>query len=40
MEVAHHLAQSIDLGVVAAAEPAMLRGRFARERGWNRLTSS
>jgi predicted dithiol-disulfide oxidoreductase (DUF899 family) len=34
--VAHHLAQNIDLGVVAAAEPSTLRA-FARERCWNRL---
>ena len=34
--VAHHLAQSIDLAVVAAAEPAALRGH-ARTRGWHRL---
>lgn len=34
--VAHHLAQSIDLAVVAAAEPAALRAH-ARTRGWHRL---
>jgi predicted dithiol-disulfide oxidoreductase (DUF899 family) len=34
--VAHHLAQNIDLGVVAAAEPATLR-EFARIRGWHKL---
>jgi predicted dithiol-disulfide oxidoreductase (DUF899 family) len=34
--IAHHLAQSIDVAVVAAADPATLRA-FARKRGWNRL---
>lgn len=34
--VAHHLAQNIDVAIVAAAEPATLRA-FARERGWSRL---
>jgi predicted dithiol-disulfide oxidoreductase (DUF899 family) len=34
--VAHHLAQNIDVAIVAAADPATLRA-FARERGWNRL---
>jgi len=34
--VAHHLAQSIDLAVVAAAEPAALRAH-AQARGWHRL---
>src|SRR5215813_2251781 len=34
--VAHHLAQNIDLAIVAAADPAALRA-FARERGWDRL---
>jgi predicted dithiol-disulfide oxidoreductase (DUF899 family) len=34
--VAHHLAQNIDLAIVAAADPATLRG-YARERGWDRL---
>jgi predicted dithiol-disulfide oxidoreductase (DUF899 family) len=34
--VAHHLAQNIDLAIVAAADPATLRA-YARERGWNRL---
>ena len=34
--IAHHLAQNIDVGVVAAADPATLRA-FARDRGWNRL---
>jgi predicted dithiol-disulfide oxidoreductase (DUF899 family) len=34
--VAHHLAQTVDLAIVAAADPSMLRA-FARDRGWNRL---
>jgi predicted dithiol-disulfide oxidoreductase (DUF899 family) len=34
--VAHHLAQNLDLAIVAAADPPTLRA-FARERGWNRL---
>jgi len=34
--VAHHLAQSIDLAIVAAAELPALRA-LARERGWHRL---
>ena len=34
--VAHHLAQNVDLAIVAAADPATLR-TYARERGWNRL---
>src|SRR5688572_3775041 len=34
--VAHHLAQNIDLAVVAAADPARLR-ELARKRGWHRL---
>ena len=34
--VAHHLAQNIDIAVVAAAEPATLRA-FARTRGWDKL---
>ncbi|HKE57714.1 MAG TPA: DUF899 family protein [Pyrinomonadaceae bacterium] len=34
--IAHHLAQNIDVGVVAAADPATLRA-FARNRGWDRL---
>jgi len=34
--VAHHLAQNIDLAIVAAADPATLRA-FARARGWDRL---
>lgn len=34
--IAHHLAQNIDVAIVAAADPATLR-TFARDRGWNRL---
>ena len=34
--VAHHLAQNIDLAIVAAADVSTLRA-FARDRGWNRL---
>ena len=34
--VAHHLAQNVDLAIVAAADPATLR-EHARNRGWNRL---
>lgn len=34
--VAHHLAQNIDLAIVAAAEPSSLR-EHARDRGWDRL---
>ena len=34
--VAHHLAQNVDLAVVAAADPVALRAH-ARARGWNRL---
>jgi predicted dithiol-disulfide oxidoreductase (DUF899 family) len=34
--VAHHVAQNIDLAIVAAADPAALRA-FARDRGWERL---
>jgi len=34
--IAHHLAQNIDVAVVAAADPATLRAH-ARKRGWNRL---
>lgn len=34
--VAHHLAQNVDLAIVAAADPSMLRA-YARERGWNKL---
>ena len=34
--VAHHLAQNVDLAIVAAADPATLRAH-ARSRGWDRL---
>src|SRR5262249_42536937 len=34
--VAHHLAQNVDLAIVAAADPVSLRSH-ARTRGWNRL---
>ena len=34
--VAHHLAQNLDLAVVAAADPPSLRSH-ARQRGWDRL---
>ena len=34
--IAHHLAQNIDLAVVAAADPATLRAH-ARKRGWDKL---
>jgi predicted dithiol-disulfide oxidoreductase (DUF899 family) len=34
--VAHHLTQSLDLAIVAAADLVSLR-RYARTRGWNRL---
>jgi predicted dithiol-disulfide oxidoreductase (DUF899 family) len=34
--VAHHLAQNIDVAVVAAADPATLRAH-ARTRGWDKL---
>jgi predicted dithiol-disulfide oxidoreductase (DUF899 family) len=34
--VAHHLAQNIDLAIVAAADPSTLRAH-ARNRGWERL---
>jgi predicted dithiol-disulfide oxidoreductase (DUF899 family) len=34
--VAYHLAQNVDLVIVAAADPAALRAH-ARARGWNRL---
>lgn len=34
--VAHHLAQSLDLAIVAAADPSTLRAH-ARKRGWNKL---
>jgi predicted dithiol-disulfide oxidoreductase (DUF899 family) len=34
--IAHHLAQNIDVAIVAAADPVTLRA-YARNRGWNRL---
>jgi predicted dithiol-disulfide oxidoreductase (DUF899 family) len=34
--VAHHLAQNVDVAIVAAAEPTALRAH-ARNRGWDRL---
>jgi len=34
--VAHHIAQSVDLAIVAAADPSTLRAH-ARERGWDKL---
>ena len=34
--VAHHLAQSVDVAIVAAADPPALRAH-ARSRGWDRL---
>ena len=34
--VAHHLAQNVDLAIVAAADLSMLRA-YARERGWDKL---
>ena len=34
--VAHHLAQNLNLAIVAAADPVALR-TWARARGWNRL---
>jgi predicted dithiol-disulfide oxidoreductase (DUF899 family) len=34
--VAHHLAQNVDLAIVAAADPATLRA-YARDRGWDKL---
>src|SRR6266496_4207797 len=34
--VAHHLAQNVDLAIVAAADPATLRAH-ARNRGWDNL---
>lgn len=34
--VAHHIAQTTDFAIVAAADPPMLRA-YARERGWDRL---
>jgi predicted dithiol-disulfide oxidoreductase (DUF899 family) len=37
--VAHHLAQNVDLGIVAAADLSTLRAH-ARNRGWDKLTSA
>jgi predicted dithiol-disulfide oxidoreductase (DUF899 family) len=34
--VAHHLAQNVDLAIVAAADPSMLRAH-GRARGWDKL---
>lgn len=34
--IAHHLAQNVDVAIVAAADPATLRA-YARNRGWDRL---
>jgi predicted dithiol-disulfide oxidoreductase (DUF899 family) len=34
--VAHHLAQNVDLAIVAAADPSTLRA-FARDCGWDKL---
>ena len=34
--VAHHLAQNVDLAIVAAADPSTLR-THARNRGWDKL---
>jgi predicted dithiol-disulfide oxidoreductase (DUF899 family) len=34
--VAHHLAQNVDVAIVAAADPTALRAN-ARKRGWERL---
>src|SRR3954447_7410265 len=34
--VAHHLAENLNLAIVAAADPKTLRAH-ARKRGWNRL---
>jgi predicted dithiol-disulfide oxidoreductase (DUF899 family) len=34
--IAHHIAQNVDLAIVAAADTATLR-EHARKRGWNRL---
>lgn len=34
--IAHHLAQNVDVAIVAAADPATLRAH-ARDRGWNKL---
>ena len=34
--IAHHVAQNVDVAIVAAADPATLRA-YARERGWDNL---
>jgi predicted dithiol-disulfide oxidoreductase (DUF899 family) len=34
--IAHHMAQNVDIAIVAAADPVTLR-TFARQRGWNKL---
>jgi predicted dithiol-disulfide oxidoreductase (DUF899 family) len=34
--IAHHVAQNVDLAIVAAADPSTLRA-FARKRGWDKL---
>ena len=34
--IAHHIAQTTDFAIVAAADPATLRA-YARERGWDKL---
>ena len=34
--IAHHLAQNVDLAIVAAADPSTLR-KHARNRGWDKL---
>ena len=34
--IAHHVAQNVDLAIVAAADPVTLR-TYARNRGWNKL---
>jgi predicted dithiol-disulfide oxidoreductase (DUF899 family) len=34
--IAHHLAQNLDLAIVAAADPSRLRA-YARKRGWDKL---
>ena len=34
--IAHHLAQNVDVAIVAAADPATLRA-YARQRGWDNL---
>ena len=34
--IAHHVAQNLDVAIVAAADPVTLR-TFARDRGWNKL---